>query len=88
MAPPRMTRPPNLIRDDRNEEQCGACGKGGDLICCERCPAAFHAPCAGYREPPPTPAPTRGSPCFLGPLHGAAEAAYVHPPRPDKRPVA
>ncbi len=34
--------------DFANEEQCGACGRGGQLICCERCPAAYHAVCAGY----------------------------------------
>jgi len=33
---------------DHNETACGACGAGGELLCCEGCPAAFHAPCAGY----------------------------------------
>jgi hypothetical protein len=34
--------------EDHNETECGACGAGGELLCCEGCPAAFHAPCAGY----------------------------------------
>ena len=34
--------------DDGNEDSCGACRGIGVLICCEKCPAAFHATCAGY----------------------------------------
>jgi hypothetical protein len=33
---------------DGNEEVCGACMMGGELMCCENCPAAFHFGCAGY----------------------------------------
>ncbi len=36
------------VPDDGNEEQCGACGLPGSLLCCESCPAAYHAECAGY----------------------------------------
>ena len=37
--------------DDGNEDSCGACRGIGVLICCENCPAAFHATCAGYSVP-------------------------------------
>lgn len=36
--------------EDGNEDVCGACTDIGDLICCESCPAAYHADCAGYGE--------------------------------------
>lgn len=36
------------LPEDGNEEFCGACRRGGTLLCCELCPAAFHFTCAGY----------------------------------------
>ena len=36
------------VPDDGNEELCGACRGVGVLLCCEACPAAYHAQCAGY----------------------------------------
>jgi len=45
-APPAATV--YNVPDDGNEEQCGACGLPGSLLCCESCPAAYHAECAGY----------------------------------------
>lgn len=28
-----------------NHDCCDSCKEGGDLLCCDRCPAAFHLQC-------------------------------------------
>ena len=28
-----------------NHDYCDSCQEGGDLVCCDRCPASFHLQC-------------------------------------------
>ncbi len=28
-----------------NHDSCDSCREGGDLLCCDRCPASFHLQC-------------------------------------------
>lgn len=35
-----------------NVNWCMVCSEGGTLICCERCPAAFHTRCVGLEKEP------------------------------------
>ncbi|KAM9279887.1 autoimmune regulator [Morus bassanus] len=79
----------DLAPHQENEDECAACGDGGELICCDGCPRAFHLACLV----PPLPRVPSGtwrcgscvaSTAELGQLREAAVAAEQHPEIPGE----
>nr|XP_045359946.1 autoimmune regulator [Camelus bactrianus] len=70
----------------KNEDECAACRDGGELICCDGCPRAFHLACLSQllREVPS--GTWRCSSC----LHGTAQQDLprTEEPRPQEPPAA
>ncbi|GAU38413.1 hypothetical protein TSUD_52380 [Trifolium subterraneum] len=42
----------NVVDNDRNDDSCGLCGEGGELICCDNCPSTYHLACLSAQEIP------------------------------------
>ncbi|NWT36533.1 AIRE regulator, partial [Chroicocephalus maculipennis] len=62
-----------------NEDECAACGDGGELICCDGCPRAFHLACL---VPPLPRVPSGMWRC------GSCVASVAEPGRPREVDVA
>jgi hypothetical protein len=44
---PKTPKPREENSEDANLDECALCGMEGNLLCCDGCPAAYHARCVG-----------------------------------------
>jgi hypothetical protein len=47
---PSNPSPPHALYNEENDEFCYSCGLGGQLVCCDTCPAVYCYECIGYTE--------------------------------------
>ncbi|XP_062439068.1 autoimmune regulator [Rhea pennata] len=84
---PSPSLPPSRLparRRQQNEDECAACGDGGELLCCDGCPKAFHLGCL---VPPLTEVPSGTWRC-LSCAAGQAQPRGRRDPRRDAEPPA
>ncbi|XP_004697358.1 autoimmune regulator [Echinops telfairi] len=88
-APVALPSEPQLHQ--KNEDECAVCRDGGELICCDGCPRAFHLACLC---PPLREIPSgtwRCSGCLQGKALQGAPTAHTEQPRlqepPSENPV-
>ncbi|XP_070222911.1 autoimmune regulator isoform X1 [Bos mutus] len=83
-APPALPSEPQLHQ--KNEDECAACRDGGELLCCDGCPRAFHLACL---TPPLSEIPSgtwRCSNCVQG-TTAQRDLPRAEQPRPQELPA-
>ncbi|XP_036850823.2 autoimmune regulator isoform X2 [Manis javanica] len=81
-APLALPSEPQL---HQNDDECAACRDGGELICCDGCPRAFHLACL---SPPLQQVPSgtwRCSSCLQGRVR--RDLPLAEEPQPQERPA-
>ncbi|XP_072505206.1 autoimmune regulator [Notamacropus eugenii] len=84
-VPATPAQTPELHLHQKNDDECAVCRDGGELICCDGCPRAFHLTCL---EPPLTEIPSgmwRCGCCIVGKVHQDGhhvEDRALHPETP------
>ncbi|OMO70783.1 Zinc finger, PHD-type [Corchorus olitorius] len=49
---PKSVKQHNLFQEDEADSVCSVCRDGGELVCCDGCPSAFHVNCLGLDQVP------------------------------------
>ncbi|XP_039101384.1 autoimmune regulator [Hyaena hyaena] len=82
-APPTLPSEPQLHQ--KNDDECAVCRDGGELICCDGCPRAFHLACL---SPPLRDIPSGTWRCYSC-LRGGAQRVppQAEEPQPQEPPV-